>query len=602
MSVAQRLDNHNSGNEPLKGGEYLVRDSSSAETFTPEDFNEEQKMIKSTCDDFIKTEVLPLEKDIDSMEDPQIIPNLLKAAGELGLLGITAPEEYAGFNMDTITAMLVAEGVGPSSSFAVAFAAHTGIGTLPVELYGSKDQKDRYLKGLVSGEILSAYCLTEPDSGSDANAAKSRAILSEDGKSYKITGQKMWITNGGFADLLIVFARIDDDKNLTAFLIESDTPGVSMNEEENKMGIKGSSTRQIFFNDCIVPANNLLGGRNNGFKIALNVLNIGRIKLGAAVLGGARRSMNMAAKYAMERKQFGEPIANYGAIQHKLAKMQTYIFGLESSLYRCSQQINDLKLNLIEEGVEMEQARLKSVEEYSIECAILKVFGSETLDYVVDENVQIHGGMGYSADALAEKAYRDARINRIFEGTNEINRMLMVGQLLKKGIKGQLDLIGPAQRVAKELTAIPSLGSFGDKPFFHEERKVLENLKKAFLLISGAAVKTFGIALKDEQEIMMHAADVMMNIYILESMILRTEKKVERLGEQKAQAEIAMTRCFLEESLAKCSAAGREAISSFAEADELNMLLLGLKRFTKSKPINTRDYRRAVAKGLLESL
>ena len=502
--------------------------------------------------------------------------------------------------MNFNTSMLIAEVLGAGHSFAVAMSAHTGIGTLPILYYGTEAQKNQYLPKLASGEWKAAYCLTEPDSGSDANSAKTKAELTEDGKYYLINGQKMWITNGGFADVLTVFARIEDDKYLTAFIIEKDFGGITMNEEEHKMGIKGSSTRQIFFNDCKVPVENMLSDRGKGFKIAVNILNIGRIKLGVAAVGACKAILDRSIKYANERKQFGKSISAYGAIQHKLAECAARTYASEAAHYRAGQNIDDAYDSLVEEGIEPAQARLKSVEQFAIECAILKVHGSETLDFVVDEGVQIYGGMGYSADAPMDRAYRDARINRIFEGTNEINRMLVLDMMLKRGMKGELDLMGPAQAVAKELLAIPDLTNTTENALWDEEKKVLANLKKAALMIAGAAVQKFMMKLSDEQEILMHLADMLIQIYAAESSILRTEKLVGIKGEEHCSYQIDLSRIYLYYAMDQAQVAGKQAIYGFAEGDELRMMLLGLKRFSKIAPFNLKEARRRVAEEMIK--
>ncbi|MCC5624025.1 acyl-CoA dehydrogenase family protein, partial [Nostoc sp. CHAB 5715] len=431
----------------LNGGEFLIRETEAHQVFIPEEFSEEQQMIADTCRDFLKTEIHPRLEEIDKAKSPDLMSSLMDKAGELGLLGTAVPEEYGGFGMNFNTSMLVAEVLGAGHSFSVAQSAHTGIGTLPILYYGNEEQKNKYLPNLASGAWKAAYCLTEPDSGSDANSGKTKAELSADGKTYKINGQKMWITNGGFADIFIVFAKIEDDKNLTAFIIEKSFGGITMNEPEQKLGIKGSDTRQVFFNDCVVPVENMLSARGNGFKIAVNILNIGRIKLASAAVGGSKGVLNQAINYANERKQFGISIGRFGAIKHKLAQMATKIWVCESANYRAGQNIDDLIDTLKGEGLTDAEAKLKALEQFAIECAIMKVYGSEVLDLVADEGVQIYGGMGYSADAPMERAYRDSRINRIFEGTNEINRMLVLDMYLKRAMKGELDLMGPATAV-----------------------------------------------------------------------------------------------------------------------------------------------------------
>ena len=578
----------------IKGGEFLIKETNASDIFIPEEFNEEQRMIAETCSDFLKTEINPILDKIDKAETPELMSSLMDKAGELGLLGTAVPEEYGGFGMDFNTSMLVAEVLGHGHSFSVAQSAHTGIGTLPILYYGDEDQKAKYLPKLASGEWKAAYCLTEPDSGSDANSGKAKAVLSADGKTYMITGQKMWITNGGFADVFIVFAKIEDDKNLTAFIVEKSFGGITMNEPEHKMGIKGSDTRQIFFNDCPVPAENMLSERGNGFKIAVNILNVGRIKLGVAAQGGSKGVLSHAVNYANERKQFGISIGRFGAIKQKLGDMATKIWVSESASYRAGQNIDDLIVNLKEEGKTDAEAKLKALEQFAIECAIMKVHGSEVLDFVTDEGVQIYGGMGYSADAPMERAYRDSRINRIFEGTNEINRLLIVDMMLKRAMKGELDLMGPAGDVAKEIMSIPSFGE-EEEGAFAAEKKVIKNLKKAALMIAGAAVQKFMMKLSHEQEILMNCADIMIEIYIAESALLRLEK----LSQTKSEAEVALQKDMvminLHHAVNKSNTVGKEAIMAFAEGDELRVMLMGLKRFTKIEPFNTKDARRRVA-------
>lgn len=583
----------------IKGGEFLIRETEAGNIFIPEEFNEEQKMIADTCRDFLKSEIHPILDEIDAAKSPELMSSLMNKAGELGLLGTAVPENYGGFGMNFNTSMLVAEVLGAGHSFSVAQSAHTGIGTLPIVYYGNDEQKAKYLPKLASGEWKSAYCLTEPDSGSDANSGKTKAELSADGKFYKITGQKMWITNGGFADVFIVFAKIGEDKNLTAFIIEKDFGGITMNEPEHKMGIKGSDTRQIFFNDCPVPVENMLSDRENGFKIAVNILNVGRIKLAVAAVGGSKGVLNNAINYANERKQFGISIGRFGAIKHKLAEMAVKIWASESACYRAGQNIDDLIDALVESGMGLEKAKLKALEQYAIECAILKVNGSETLDYVSDEGVQIYGGMGYSADAPMDRAYRDSRINRIFEGTNEINRMLILDMYLKRAMKGELDLLGPATAVGKEILSIPEFGSDHPEELFAAERKVIKNLKKVALMIAGSAVQKFMMKLSHEQEILMNVADIITEIYVAESALLRVEKLISMKGEEAVALQKDMMKVYLSDAVNKISISGREAISAFAEGDELRVMLMGLKRFTKIDPINTKDTRRRIADAML---
>jgi len=589
----------------IKGGEFLIKDVEAHQIFIPEEFTEEQQMIAETCRDFLKTEVHPRLNEIDSAKSPELMSSLMTKAGELGLLGTAVPEEYGGFGMNFNTSMLVAEALGTGHSFSVAQSAHTGIGTLPIVYYGNEQQKSKYLPLLASGEWKAAYCLTEPDSGSDANAGKAKAVLSADGKHYVINGQKMWITNGGFAELFIVFAKIDDgsgnpDKSLTAFIVEKSFGGITMNEPEHKLGIKGSDTRQVFFNDCHVPLENMLSSRGNGFKIAVNILNIGRIKLGIAVIGGSKGSLNYAINYANERKQFGVSIATFGAIKYKLAEMATRIFASETANYRAGQNIDDAIEDLKAQGLGDAESKLKALEQFAIECAIMKVHSSEVLDYVVDESLQVYGGMGYSADAPMERAYRDARINRIFEGTNEINRMLIVDMLLKRAMKGEIDLMGPAMAVGKEIMSIPDFSNTDDETLFAAEKKVLKNLKKAALMVSGAAVQKFMMSLSNEQEILMNVADMAIEIYVAESALLRVEKLIGIKGEAAAELQKDIAMIYLNEAVSKVNSAGREAITSFAEGDELRVMLMGLKRFTKIEPMNLKNARRRVAEAMIE--
>ena len=582
----------------LKGGEFLTRETNAKDIFIPEEFSEEQQMMVQACRDFVEREITPHMDRMDSMEKG-FMPSLLEKAGALGLLGISVPEAYGGLGMDFNTSMLIADVLGDTGSFSTAFGAHSGIGTLPILYYGTEEQKQKYLPKLTSGEWKGCYCLTEPDAGSDANAGKTKAVLSEDGKHYLITGQKMWISNGGFADLMIVFAKIADDKNLTAFIVERNFGGITMNEEEKKMGIKGSSTRQVFFNDCPVPVENMLSERNNGFKIAVNILNIGRIKLAAAVIGGGKSVITLATQYANERKQFGQPISNFGAIKQKLARMAIYTFATESACYRTGQAIDDCIASLLEEGLPEAEAKLKGVEQFAIECAMMKVFGSEALDYVVDEGVQIYGGMGYSAEAPMERAYRDSRIARIYEGTNEINRMLLVGMVVKRSMKGELDLMNTAMAVAKELTSVPDFGSEDISIPFAKEKSVLKNLKKAVLMVAGKAAQQLGPQLNDEQEILMNIADMMIYVYTAETTLLRAEKLMSLRGNEASRQQIHMAQAFLYEAVEKVNAHGREAIASFAIGDEQKMMLMGLKRFTKTDLMNIKEMRRQIADALI---
>lgn len=586
--------------ELVKGGEFLIKDIPSSQVFIPEEFGEEQRMMAQTCLDFIEKEITPNLREIEAAKDPSRMAGLLAKAGELGLLAVGVPIEYEGFGMDFNSSMLVAESVGGAHSFAVAISAHTGIGTLPIQYYGNEAQKSKYLPKLATGEWKACYCLTEPDSGSDANSGKTKAVLTEDGKHYILNGQKMWITNGGFADLLIVFAKIGDDKRLTAFIVERTYEGITMNEPEKKLGISGSDTRQVFFTDCKVPVENMLSERENGFKIAVNILNIGRVKLGSGVLGGVRTVTTHSIKYSTERKQFGVSINSFGAIKAKLAEMATKAYVSESLCYRAGQDIEN-KINALEaEGMEANEAKLKGVEAFAIECAIAKVQCSEVLDYVVDQGVQIYGGMGYSADAPMERAYRDARISRIYEGTNEINRMLMVGMLLKRAMKGEINFFDPAMAVSKELISVPSFETIDTSELFAAEKEVLIKLKKVFLMVGGKAAMTLQDKIEDEQEIMMNLADVMIEIYASESAILRTEKLVSIRGEEACKNQIAMSQIYLSEAVDKINTAAKEAIGSFTKGDEQKVMLMGLKRFTKSELYNTKELRRQIADYMID--
>jgi alkylation response protein AidB-like acyl-CoA dehydrogenase len=583
----------------IKGGEFIIRDTKPENIFIPEEWNEEQKMIGSMCDDFIEKEVVPHLDRIDKMEEG-LMPSILNKAGELGMLGMSVPEELGGMGVDFKTSLLATEKLGKGYSFSVAYGAHTGIGTLPLLYYGTEEQKNKYIPKLASGEWKAAYCLTEPSSGSDANSGKTRAELSDDGKHYTINGQKMWITNGGFANLFTVFAKIGDDKNLTAFLVEADAEGISLNPEEKKMGIKGSSTRQVFFNNVKVPAENMLSDRENGFKIALNILNIGRIKLAAGVLGGAKDAITHTIKYANEREQFGRPISKYGAIRYKIAEQVIRSYVVESATYRAGQNIDDAIHALMDEGMSKGEATLKGIEEFAPECAMLKVSGSECLDYVVDEAVQVHGGMGYSAESAVERAYRDARINRIFEGTNEINRMLTVDMVLKRAMKGELDLMGPAQKIADELMSIPDMDN-DNEGVFASEYKALKGFKKTILMVAGSAVQKLMQTLAKEQEVLMNIADLSIWTYHAESVLLRVDKLISQKGEEACEHEIAIVKTYFYDIADKINKAGKDAINSFAGGDEGKMMLMGLKRFTKIDGYNVKEARQKIAERVIES-
>lgn len=581
-----------------KGGEFLVKPIAPESITIPEEFTEEQRMIKDMCKEFLDNEILPNLDRIDSLEEG-LMPSLLEKAGELGLLATSIPEEFGGYGKDFITSLLITEMVGGGNSFAVAMSAHTGIGMLPILYFGTEDQKKQYLPKLCTGELKASYCLTEPESGSDALAAKTKAIKSDDGKHYILNGQKMWITNAGFADVFIVFAQVDGDK-FTGFIVERDNEGLSVGHEEKKMGIKGSSTRQVFLTDCKVPAENVLGEIGQGHKIAFNILNIGRIKLAAAAIGAAKRTSSLSISYANERVQFKTPIAQFGAIKHKLAEQAIKIYAVESAMYRASGDIALTEQNLKGEGKSFSEALLGAAEEYAVECAIMKVTGSEALDYVVDEGVQVYGGYGFSADFPMDRAYRDSRINRIFEGTNEINRMLTVDMLFKRTMKGRIDLMGPAKEIQNELMSIPDFGN-GEESLFAEQEKAVKNLKKAALMIAGAAGQKYGDKLAQEQEILLYTADMIMDAYVAESVLLRTQKLISLKGENQVQGQIDMTKTFIHDICDKVYTNGKYAIHAMAEGDELRMMHTGLKRFTKIEPMNTKETRRSIADRLIKA-
>ena len=580
----------------IKGAEWLIKENSPFETFIPEDYNEEQQMVKDMCVAFLDTEVLPLLDRIDKME-PGLMPSLLTKAGEQGLLSTSIPEQYGGLGKDFITSTLVNEALGGGFSFSVAVAAHTGIGTLPILYFGTEEQKKKYIPKLGTGEWKGAYGLTEPNSGSDALGAKTTATLSADGKYYLLNGQKCWITNGGFADIYTVFAKVDGDK-FTTFIIERGFEGFTQGPEEHKMGIKGSSTVQLYFQDCKVPVENVLGEIGKGHVIAFNILNIGRLKLCAAAVGGAKRTASTTIVYANTREQFKQPIANFGAIKNKIGEMAIRLWVCESALYRASKWVDDKEHELLAAGKPFNEAVLGAAEEYAIECAILKVYGSEVLDFVVDEGVQIHGGNGFSEEYVISKAYRDSRINRIFEGTNEINRLLILDMVLKRAMKGKLDLMNPAMAVQKELMSIPDFGS-GDDGAFAKEKKLISNFKKAILMVAGAAVQKLMMKIEHEQEVLMNIADMAIETYNSESALLRLMKLADRKGEAACTYESNIVRTYLYDAADRINKYGKDAINDFAEGDEQRMMLLGLKRFTKAEPFNTKDARRMIANKLL---
>ncbi len=565
-----------------RGGQFIVKETNWQNIFTPEDFNEEQIMMRESVKEFVDKELWPFKERFEK-KDYTLTEETMRKAGEMGFLSVSVPEEYGGMGMGFVNTVLVCDYIsGATGSFSTAFGAHTGIGTMPITLYGTEDQKQKYVPKLASGEWFGAYCLTEPGAGSDANSGKTKAVLSEDGTHYLISGQKMWISNAGFCSLFIVFARIGDDKNITGFIVENtENNGISMNEEEHKLGIRASSTRQVFFNETKVPVENMLSERGNGFKIAMNALNIGRIKLAAACLDSQRRIITNAVNYANERQQFNTPIAQFGAIRLKLAEITTNCYIGESATYRAAKDIESRIIAREAEGTSHQEAELKGVEEFAIECSILKVAVSEDAQSCADEGIQIYGGMGFSEDTPMESAWRDARITRIYEGTNEINRMLSVGMLIKKAFKGHVDLLGPATKVQEELMGIPSFETMDYSELFSEEKDMIIKLKKAFLMVAGAAVQKYGPDLDAHQQLLMAAADILIEIYMAESGILRTEKLAKKEGEDVVKEQIAMAKLYLYQAVDIITIKGKESIISFAEGDEQRMMLMGLKRFTK---------------------
>ncbi|MBS1630076.1 MAG: acyl-CoA dehydrogenase family protein [Bacteroidetes bacterium] len=581
----------------LPGGAFLIQTSSPKSTFTPEDFSEEQHAIAQMCQEFLEKEVFPKLAAIDAQE-PGLMVSLLNKAGEMGMLGAAFPQSLGGLGEDFVTSCIITEGLGAGHSFPVAVTAHNGIGSLPILYFGTEEQRQKYIPKLASGEMKGAYALTEPGSGSDALGAHTTATLSADGKNYVLNGQKIWITNAGFADVFTVFAKVDG-KDFTAFIVDKGTPGLTLGEEEHKMGIKGSSTRQLFFENCSIPVSHVLGEIGRGHVIAFNILNIGRLKLAAATQGASKGAMKTALQYALTREQFKTPIAQFGAIQYKIAEMVIRIMATESGLYRTAKWIADKEEQLREEGKNDGEASLGAAEEYAIECAMLKVIGSETLDFVVDEGVQIHGGNGFSDEYNISRAYRDSRINRIFEGTNEINRLLTLDMYLKRAMKGRINLLGPASAVAKELMAIPDFGT-EDAGLFSVEKRAVESFKKATLMCAGAAVQKLMTRIETEQEILMCLADMAMDSFLAECLLLRAEKMSEA-GNSLAELAADVLRVFIADAADRITHSGRNAINAFAEGDEQRMMLMGLKRFTKTPPFNTKEARRRIAAAAYKS-
>ncbi len=589
--------------EITRGGQFLVRETPCEEVFTLEDLTEEQRMMRESAIEFVDRELWAHWERFEK-KDYAYTEECMKKAGELGFLSIAVPEAYGGMGMGFVSTMLVCDYIsGATGSFSTAFGAHTGIGTLPITLYGTEEQKKKYVPKLATGEWFGAYCLTEPGAGSDANSGKTKAVLSEDGKYYSITGQKMWISNAGFCNLFIVFARIEDDQYITGFIVENDPEnGISLGDEEKKLGIHSSSTRQVFFNETKVPVENMLSERGNGFKIAMNALNVGRIKLAAACLEAQRRTTDEAVRYAKERVQFKTPIANFGAIKAKLATMATNAYVGESACYRAARNIEERIAMRVAAGNSHQEAELKGVEEYAIECSILKVAVSEDVQQTTDEGIQVFGGMGFSADTPMESAWRDARIARIYEGTNEINRMLSVGMLVKKAVKGHVDLLGPATAVGEELMGIPSFDTPDYSELFSEEKDLIGRLKKVFLMVAGKAVQTFGPDLEKHQQLLLAASDILIEVYMAESAVLRAEKNAKRFGAESQKTQIDMARLYLYEAVDIVIKRGKEAIVSFAEGDEQRMMLMGLKRFTKyQNPPNVVALRESIAEAVTEN-
>lgn len=582
----------------ITGGEFLVKETDPADIFIPEEFDEEQKLIGQTCQDFLDTEVFPVIDRVDAQEEG-LMRELLNKTGELGLLAISIPEEYEGFGQSFITAMYASEILGAGYSYAVAFSCHTGIGTLPILYYGNEEQKQKYVTKLATGEMVGAYCLTEPGAGSDANSGTTKAVLSEDGKHYILNGQKMWITNAGFADVMTVFAKIDNDRVLSAFIVERDFPGITFNPEEKKMGIKGSSTRQIFFNDCKVPVENLLGKRGEGYRIALNILHMGRIKLGANVIGSAKKAIDQSVGYANERKQFNCLISQFGAIKHKLAEQVIRTFATESAVYRASKGLDDAINHYVANGDDKGRNTMEAFNHFSIEAAAMKIFGSETLDYVVDEAVQIHGGMGFSAEMPVDRGYRDSRINRIFEGTNEINRLLLVDAMIKKGAKGVLPINEEAEKAFEEVKTGGGIKLDGME-YFEEKALYISNFKKIILMLLKSASEKFSRTLVQEQEILMNLSDSIIQLYAAESVLLRVKKMQSLKSEDQFKVYQDILDVFVYNTAASIRKNAGDAAYSFAFGDAREQLEKGIERFTKVAGVNVKEARRRIADLLID--
>ncbi len=582
----------------ITGGEFLVKETSPDDVFIPEELDEEQRMIGETCKDFLETEVFPVADRIDAQEEG-LMRSLLEKSGELGLLGITIPEEYEGFGQNFITTMYSSEVLGAGYSYAVAYSCHTGIGTLPILYYGNEEQRARYVPKLATGELIGAYCLTEPGAGSDANSGTTKAVLSEDGAHYILNGAKMWITNGGFADVMTVFAKIDNDRVLSAFILERDYEGITFNPEEKKMGIKGSSTRQIFFNDVKVPVENMLGKRGEGFRIALNILHMGRIKLGANVIGSAKKAIDQSVQYANERKQFNCLISQFGAIKHKLAEQVIRTFATECSVYRASKALDNAIEHYVANGDDKGRNTMEAFNHFAVEAAAMKVFGSEALDYVVDEGVQIHGGMGFSAEMMIDKGYRDSRINRIFEGTNEINRLLLVDNILKKGAKKVLPVMELAEKAFEEVKAMNGAAAPAEG-WFKEKDQYVANLKKVVLMLLKAASEKFNRTLVTEQEILSNISDCIIQVYAAESVVLRLKKMEAMKGEEACKIYRDMADVFVYDAAARIAKFARDTTYSFAYGEVRELLEKGITNFTWVAGVNVKEARRRIADQLIE--
>jgi butyryl-CoA dehydrogenase len=582
----------------ISGGSFLLEERQTADVFTPEDFSEQQQMIGQTTEDFAVNEILPQAEKIEH-KDYSISRDLLKKAGDLGLSGVEIPEAYGGLEMDKVTAAIIADNIAKYAGFATTWGAHSGIGLLPLVYFGTEAQKKKYLPRLATGTIVGAYALSEATSGSDALNCRARAVLSPDGTHYILNGEKMWITNAGFADLFTVFAKLDGDK-FSAFLVERTFPGFSVGAEEHKMGIRGSSTCPIILNDCQVPVENLLGEIGKGHIIAFNILNIGRFKLGAMCVGGARVSIESAVAYARQRKAFGKTISEFGLVREKIANMATLIYAGESMVYRTVGMLDALLSEIDSASPDAAKQQRKAIEEYAVECSILKVWGSEMIDYVVDETLQIYAGYGFVEEYPAERAYRDARINRIFEGTNEINRLIITGFLLKRAMSGQLPLLPAIKKLMDEVLSGPTAGEEIEGPLA-EERKLVAQAKKLGLFVSGSATQKYMQAIQDKQEVMGAIADMTIEIYAMESAVLRAQKMVEQKGEASASLPIAMTRVYLTQALEKVEAAAKKVIADVAEGDMLRTQLAIVRRLSKHEPFNTIALRQQIAQKTIEA-